>query len=381
MIDTATYKVNLYLNGKLIGDCRPLAQNLKYIRRRTKIGADEIDFTINDVLFNKWCEDRHTNINNLLKPLALECRLVRNGVEVVGGFLATMPSYTPLNVSANLALRFDGFLNLLAGVYIRNTSNNLPRGLVQGRAGALVSDMILFADRVARNAGKGYNFVTGHIDKLANIQHTFDNYKTVKDWICDRCDNATGAGPFDVYFHANKKYDIYASSNFGDVITEWVAFYPTLLNNTSATSIQAAEIGDIATAVFGLGTGEVSPDATKNTAVNSFVSDVDAIVEYGYKETMYQNSSISTRSVLKRNMQAELWNKANPIWQPQITLHGKQVAPTPDGLRKIWIGDTITINNSADLTGMTNGDFKVNELEVDISAGGDELIRPVLERV
>ena len=111
------------------------------------------------------------------------------------------------------------------------------------------------------------------------------------------------------------------------------------------------------------------------------VSDVDAIVEYGYKETMYQDSSISTRSVLKRNMQAELWNKANPIWQPQITLHGKQVAPTPAGKNKIWIGDTITVNNSADLTGMTNGDFRVNELEVDISAGGDELIRPVLERV
>lgn len=165
------------------------------------------------------------------------------------------------------------------------------------------------------------------------------------------------------------------------MITDWVAFYPTLLNNTSATSIQAAEIGDIATAVFGLGTGEVSPDATKNTAVNSFVSDVDAIVEYGYKETMYQDSSISTRSVLRRNMQAELWNKSNPVWQPQITLHGKQVSPTPTGKNKIWIGDTITVNNSADLTGMTNGDFRVNELEVDISAGGDELIRPVLERV
>lgn len=381
MIDAAVYKVNLYLNGNLIGDCRPLAQNLKYIRRRTKIGADEIDFTINDVLFNRWCEDRQTNINNLLKPLALECRLVRNGVEVVGGFLATMPSYTPLNTSANLALRFDGFLNLLAGVYIRNTSTNLPRGFVQGPAGALVSNMIVFADTVARNAGKAYNFVTGYIDSLPNIQHTFDNYKTVKDWICDRCDNATGAGPFDVYFHANKRYDIYSDSNFGDVITDWIAFYPTLLNNTSATSIQAAEVGDIATAVFGLGTGEVSPDATKNTAVNAFVSDVDAIAEYGYKETMYQDSSIATRSVLRRNMQAELWNKANPVWQPQITLHGKQVAPTPSGPKKIWIGDTITVNNSADLTGMTNGDFRVNELEVDISAGGDELIRPVLERV
>lgn len=381
MIGTATYEVNLYLNGVLIGDCRPLAQNLKYVRRRTKIGADEIDFTINDVLFNRWCEARNVTINDLLKPMALECRLVRDGIEVIGGFLATMPSYNPLRTSANLNLRFDGFLNLLAGVYIRNTSTNLPRGFVQGRAGALVSSMITFANTVANNAGKGFNFVIGHIDTLPNIQHTFDNYKTVKDWICDRCDNTTGAGPFDVYFHADKTYDIYADVNFGDIINDWVAFYPTLLNNPSATSIQAAEVADFATAVFGLGSGEVSPDATKNTAIRAFVSDPESIVEYGYKEVMYQDSSISTGSVLQRNIQADLWNKANPVWQPQITLHGKQVAPKPTGTGKIWVGDTITINNSADLTGMTNGDFRVNELEVDISAGGDETIKPVLERV
>jgi len=381
MIGAATYEVNLYLNGRLIGDCRDLAQNLQYSRKRTKVGADSIDFTINDVLFNRWCRERNVTINDLLKPIALECRLKRNGEEVIGGFLATMPAYTPLNASANLDLHFDGFLNLLAGVYIRNTSTNLPRGTITGRAGALVSNMIQFANTVSQVAGKGYNFVSGHIDTLASITHTFDNYKTVKDWICDRCDNTTGAGPFDVYFHADKTYDIYSDANFGDVINDWVAFYPTLLNNTSATSISASEVGDFASAVVGLGAGEVAASAAENTALFAFTSDSSAVAEYGYMETLYQDSSISTASVLQRNIDAKLWNTANPIWQPQITLHGKQVAPKPAGTNKIWIGDTITINNSADLTGMTNGEFRVNELDVAISAGGDETITPVLERV
>ena len=43
--------------------------------------------------------------------------------------------------------------------------------------------------------------------------------------------------------------------------------------------------------------------------------------------------------------------------------------------------DIITIENTEDLTGMTNGKFRVNELEVDISANGAETIVPVLERV
>ena len=380
MLETATYELNLYLNGGLIGDCRRIAQNLNYVRRRTKVGADSIDFVLNDVLFNEWCKERNTTINEMLKPLALECRVVRNGVELLGGFLATMPAYQPLQTSANLNMHFDGFLNLLGGVYIRDTSTNLPLGTISGAAAQLVSGMISFADGIAADAGKAYGFIEGYLDELAEITSTFDNYKTVKDWICDRCDNTTGAGPFDVYFHADKTYDIYSDDNFGDVITDWAAFYPTLLNNTSAASISANEVGDFASAVVALGAGEVSADPNENTALFAFTSDSEAVAEYGYFETLYQDSSISTPSVLQRNIDAELWNRENPIWQPQITLKGIQVAPTPTGYNKIWIGDTIMINNSADLTGMTNGEFRVNELNVAVSATGDETITPVLER-
>lgn len=381
MLQTALYEVRLYLDGQLIGDCRKLAQNLQYSRKRTKVGTDSIDFTVNDVLFNEWCIERGTTINDLLKPLALECRVVRNGVESVGGFLATMPGYQPLQTSANLALKFDGWLNLLGGVYIRNTGNNLPKGKITGKAGTLVSNMVQFANTVSNDAGKSYGFTAGHIDDLASITHTFDNYKTVKDWICDRCDNTTGAGPFDVYFHADRTYDIYADSNFGDIINDWVAFYPMMLNNTSVASISAQEVGDFASAVMAIGAGEVSANADENTAVLSFVQDSTAVAKYGYYETLYQESSISTPGVLLRNAQAELWNREDPIWQPEITLKGIQVEPKPSGTNKIWIGDTISISNSADLTGMTNGDFRVNELGVAVSANGDETITPVLERV
>lgn len=381
MINTAVYEVNLYLNGVLIGDCRRIAERLSFTRRRTKMGADSIDFDINDKLLNDWCLDRNTTINDLLKPLALECRLRRNGIDIIGGFLATMPAYSPLQKSAELTLHFDGYLNLLDGVYIRDTSTNLPLGTITGRAGALVSSMISLADDIAEDAGKAFGFTAGNIDTLASITHTFDNYKTVKGWICDRCDNTTGAGPFDVYFHADKTYDIYADEHFGDIISDWVAFYPTLLNNTSITSISASEVGGFASAVIGLGSGEISANPDENTALYAFAVDNAKVVEYGYAENIYQNSSVSTPSVLQRNITAELDNASNPIWQPQITLHGKQVAPMPSGTNKIWVGDTITIQNSLDLTGMTNGKFRVNELAVAVSATGDETITPTLERV
>lgn len=381
MLDSANYEVNLYINGTLIGDVRRLAENLTWSRKRTKVGADTIDFTINDVLFDEWCKARGTDIATMLKPLALECRIVRDGVEIIGGFLATMPGYQPLQTSATLSLRFDGFLNLLEGVYIRDTQTNLPLGTVTGEAGSMVSMMIQFAEDMASDAGKGYGFRAGTIDSLPSITHSFANYKTVKDWICDRCDNTTGAGPFDVYFHADKTYDVMGDAHFGDVITDWVAFYPTIANNTSVTSISAQEIGGFASAIIGLGSGEVSANPDENTALYEFVADPDKVSEYGYFEQMYQESSISTPAVMVRNITAELNNASNPLWQPEIELHGRQVAPKPTGANKIWIGDTITIQNTADLTGMTNGKFRVNELTVRVSASGDEIITPTLERV
>lgn len=375
------YEIRLYLDGNLIGDVRPLAQGLQWSRRRTKIGADTIDFTINDVLFAKWCQDRNTTINQMLKPLALECRVVRDGIEVLGGFLATMPGYQPLQASANLNMHFDGYLNLLAGVYIRNTSTNLPLGTINGPAGSLVSSMITLANDVSEDGGKSYGFIAGVVNNMASITHTFDNYKSVKDWICDRCDNTTGAGPFEVYFDADKTYNILADSNFGDVITDWVANYPTMLNGASATSITAEEIGGFASAIIGIGSGEISANPDENTALFEFVSDESKVIDYGYFESIYQESSISQSQTMIKNITAELNNTSNPIWQPQITLHGRQVAPKPTGTNKIWVGDTITINNTADLTGMTSGKFRVNELGVSVTANGDETITPVLERV
>lgn len=381
MIKVPIYEVNLYLNGALIGDCRRIAENLTYTRRRTKLGADSIDFVVNDKLFDDWCKARGCTINDLLKPLACECRLVRDGVDILGGFLATMPSYSPQNATASLSLHFDGYLNLLAGVYIRDTSTNLPLGVLTGPAGAMVSSMISLANDISNDAGKDFGFTANDIDNLATITNTFDNYKTVKDWIVERCDNISGAGQFDVYFYSDKSYDVKADSNFGDIISDWVARYPTILNSTSITSISASEVGGFCSAVLGLGAGEVSANEVENTAVFDFVSDLDKVSEYGYFESLYQESSISDQNVLNANMMAKLNSESNPIWQPQITLHGKQVEPKPTGTNKIWLGDTITINNEADLTGMTNGKFRVDELNVDISASGDETITPTLERV
>ena len=368
------YELELRLDGVLIGDVRKLAQNLVWERRRTINGVDSISFTLNDVLFEKWCEDRNTTIVDLLKPIALDCRVIRNGVAVCGGFLATMPAYTPNGTSANLDLQFDGYLNLLGGVYIRPTATQTAP------MADIIEGWIYDADSRASTAGKAFGFTSGDLDNLATVTQTIDGYKTVKEAITDRADNITGAGIFDVYFHPDRTYDIKADNNFG-VTRSYIINYPTQLNGISAVSISAQEVDGFASHVIAIGAGEVSADAEKNTAIVSEATNSDAVTTYGYYESLYQDSSISRQATLDGKATSEVANLSNPLWQPEIKLTGRQLAPSPSGDEAIWIGDRITINNTEDMTGQTSGQFRVQALSVGVSSSNAETITPVLERI
>lgn len=373
-IGIPTYTVELRLDGELLGDIRQLAQNLTWAKRRTRAGVDSIDFTVNDVQFERWLNDRGTSLSKILRPIALDCRVLRNGVAVVGGFLATMPEYSPNGTSANLAMRFDGYLNLLDGVYME------PANTQTGRMSDLIVNWITMADTRAATAGKAFGFTAGEISQLASVQYTNENYKSVKEAITDRCDNISGAGEFDVYFHPNRTYDITSSDSFGDVINSYILQYPARINNVSVTSIKAAEVDGFASSIIGIGAGEIAPDdeAGAEEAIIYKDTDTDAVAKYGYRETVYQQSSVSTPSVLQANVERQLAKTANLKWQPQVTLSGRQIAPVPSGDIKIWVGDMVTINNSEDITGMTTGSFRVNELQVKVSSTGAETITPVL---
>lgn len=372
-METAEYQVELRLNGAYIGDVKRLAQNLQWTKRRTSKGVDEIDFTINDVLFAEWCQKRNTTIQEMLRPLALDCRIVRNGVAVIGGFLATMPGYSPNGTSANLALRFDGYLNLLAGVYIHpEATQTMPMQL-------MIDKYIKMADTRAGAAGKAFNFTEGLLDSMATVTQTFDGYKTVKEFIEDRCDNVNGAGAFDVYFHPDRTYDVIKDSNFGRILS-YAIQYPSQRNAISAMSISASEVSGFASHVIGLGNGETSAVAESSTAITSEATNAEAVATYGYAETLMQDSSVTRQETLDNNTATQLAISSNILWEPQVSLTGRQVSPSPVGDDSIWIGDTVSINNQEDMTGQTSGVFRVQEVAVSVSASGAETITPELER-
>lgn len=369
----ATYDIQLRLNGTLIGDISDIAQNLTWAKCRTAYGVDEINFTINDQVFANWCAMRGTTISAMLAPYALDARVIRNGEPVVGGYLATMPAYQPLNDSANLQMRFDGYMNLLAGVYIR------PTAAVTKQAGIMVRDWISFAESKATAAGKPFGITAGSIAALASIQRSFDNYKPVKEAITDLVDNVDGAGPFDVIFNPDRSY--YITNQLGRNITTWQLTYPTKLTGQSVATIKAPEVQGFASHIIALGAGETSSDPNKSTVIVAEDEDSSAVSTYGYVERLVQYSSISRQATLNSHCSADLANATNIQWQPNITLLGIQVPPSPTDANGLWIGDKVWLVNGADLTGQTSGKFRVNKLNVAVSANGGEVVTPEIERI
>lgn len=369
----ANYKIELRLDGLLIGDVSSIAQNLVWRKCRTNSGVDEIDFTLNDRVFADWCAERNTDIKTMLKPYALDARVIRNGEALVGGFLATMPAYQPQADSANLALKFDGYMNLLAGVYLR------PRATVTKAAGAMVKDWIDYAENLATTAGKPFGITAGTIQTLNSIQRTFDNYKPVKEAITDLTDNVDGAGPFDVIFNPDRSYFI--TNQLGRDITGWKLTYPAQLQGQGVATISAQEVQGFASHIIALGAGETSSDPSKSTVIVAEATDGNAVTEYAYVEQLTQYSSISRQNTLNSRSLTNLAKATRAKWLPEITLLGRQTPPSPTASYGLWIGDRITIENQVDMTGQTSGKFRINVLEVSRSASGGEKIKPTLERI
>lgn len=372
MIKTAEYKLELRLDGQLIGDLRNIAQDLKWSRCRTNYGVDEIDFTLNDQIFAKWCQDRNTTIDQVMKPYALDCRVIRNGEAVAGGFLATRPAYQPQAASANLAFRFDGYINLLAGVYIH------PTATVVKRANQMVQDWITMADTRATNAGKGFGFTLQSAEQLATIQRTFDNYKPVKEAITQLADNVDGAGQFDVIFNPDRSY--YITANLGREITSWQLYYPPRLAGQSIATISAAEVQGFASHIITLGAGETSSDPAKSTVIVAESTNSEAVAEFGYVENLTQYSSVSRMTTLQGHNATDLREASNCFWEPNITLTGSQTPPSPTEDYGLWIGDVVYLENSVDPTGATSGWFRIQAIQVSVSAQGAENITPIIER-
>ena len=85
-------------------------------------------------------------------------------------------------------------------------------------------------------------------------------------------------------------------------------------------------------------------------------------------------------TTLQGHNATDLREASNCFWEPNITLTGSQTPPSPTEDYGLWIGDVVYLENSVDPTGATSGWFRIQAIQVSVSAQGAENITPIIER-
>lgn len=361
MYDTQ-YEIQLRFAGTLIGNIYPITTARSW--SKVKNGVDQISFSVSMLKMQEWCEQRGTTLAEIVKPLKLDARVVRNGTPLLGGVLLEVPSYSLSNdnVDCELAFNFDGYLNIYSGLYIRPTltysSQPLNRYLV---------DILNRANTLASNAGADTGVTLGHIDTLGNDQNTYDSYKAVKDALTEQTDNETGAGNFDIDFTYDRKFCIY--KEMGEDRTDLVIRYPSVRGAVNATSVSFDAWNSLATHVIGVGAGNgVGDGGAAITAETSSSQDAFGISEFGYYEQVFQDSSISRKPTLQNKISGILEKGTKVLLTPTIGVAGNQL----DLGNTFWIGDRFSFENSFDPFVPTSATLRVLQLDCTIDDTGAE---------
>ena len=364
MYDT-NYEIQLRYAGTLIGNVYPITTARSW--SKVKNGVDQISFSVSMLKMQEWCEARNTTLAEIVKPLKLDARVVRNGVPLLGGVLLEIPSYSLTNdsVDCEVSFTFDGYLNIYAGAYIRPTITYSSRPLNQ-----YLVDLVNRANTRAANAGAPTGVTIGATDTLPNDQNTYDSYKTVKDALTEQTDNETGAGNFDIDFTYNRVFRIYKM--MGEDRTDTIIRYPSVRGSINATSVSFDAWNSLATHVIGVGAGNgVGDGGAALTAETTSSQDAYGISEYGYYEQVFQDSSISQLSTLRNKMSGVLQQGTKVLLTPTIGVVGNQLNLG----NTFWIGDRFKFQNDFDPFIPTSATLRVLELDCTIDDTGAENLK------
>lgn len=397
-----TYRLELFFDHKYVGEIRHLAENLTYTISSSRFGVDAITFSIDLNAFSAYLEGYEgmsggEALRSILKPVCLECVVLRNNEALVGGVMIQMPTISFSNDSATLEMVFDGYANLLDGVFIS------PAATQTATANVFIQNWMTEANNRSYNFipweyhGFLFDYDSASSINLPTIQRTYDTYKSVKELIFEMCDNTEGAGEFDVIFKPLLGYyeypetpaghGFYASrpqyiiQNDTTITGQTNLFYPSGVGGSGILSINIEQADDFGLVAYLLGNGDTSSDPNLNTVLTSiYPSTRPQTSEYpGYRERMWQFSSITNQATLDGRAQA-LQKKSSSIqWQPTLTLAGNHTPPSPTASDGIWIRRRIKIETSKDPLNIFARTAIVRELEVEVSSTNSELVKPLLE--
>lgn len=331
--------------GQVVGDIFSIAQSLRWTKKRNAIST--IQFSISLRKLSSWCAQYNFDIARFFTPIKSSVVIISSdGEAVIGGYLSATPEFSfTNNPDAVAQFNFVDGLGLCVGYHLKpvqNFNEALSAQLVAAVNQALTA---------ANNAGAPWPISVGsHIDSLASVQNTISAVKKLSDFLTERTNNTTGAGPFDVYFDPYGVFEIWNPLGT-DVSNTTTISWPDNGQRGGAKAINFPAWDNYYSNIFLTGSG--NGYGADGGAIISQKKNSNTIANTGFFEEASQDSSIQSQSVLDNAATQYLRYTATPFSSPKVTLDGEQFKIYDHRLGgNLWIGDTVALDVSSGLAAL-----------------------------
>lgn len=345
----AEYKIEVYSkNGKLLGDIRHLAQDLKWTEQRN--AAEAVSFRMDLARYEEYIAKTGMNPYDFMDAGTTDIRIVRNGRQRIGAHLIKM-NFVPNDPSVDIELAFSGYLNYFKDAYVDAAYNNVRQGDIMWG---------VISQYQAKQDGD-FGIRRGQFSSLGkNPRQRNQKRAEVKDFLV-RLSNVIN-GP-DFQFTPDKKFNTYDA--IGTYRPDIRLSYP---GNVADFGFERS-VDALANYIIGIGSGN------GEDAPSTFATDPFSRQALYRREKIVTFSSVEREETLQENTDGILEMLKDVRELPSFTL--------ADGvldLNDIGIGDTIW----AELSGYKmlehiRGFYRIEKIEVSVDDNDAEEVKLIFD--
>lgn len=333
------YELELWINGKQVGDISRLAKNRSFTLRRN--ASEDLKFTMDLTAFERYCEEAGRSPLATLEPYVTDIRVKRMGQYLFGVQVVEL-GYSLDASGINMECRATGFLDLFKDRYITKIYTT-------EEATAIWRDAIATTQSgdTSNDFGVGQGALQYATAVLRDREYVDQN---VRDLLINM--TSLVDGNFDFKFNHDRTYEIFeqiGSDRPGNKFT-----YPY---NISSASVPRTAL-NLYNYIIGLGSGFGEETLRSEYPTNPSAADAASRLNYKTRQKIITFNSITEQETLDENTNAYLQRVKDILMLPSIKTSGEFC-----DLSVIGVGDRVPVEVQGHPALPLNDTYRIEQIE------------------
>lgn len=339
------YELELWVNGKQVGDVTKLAQNRSFTLTRN--AAETLDFDLDVNAFEAYCSSLGVAPLAILEDYVTDIRVKRNG-NYLFGVQVVDQEFKLSNQGIVVTVKATGFLDLLKDRYVTKSYAGVERV-------AIAQDLI--ATTQAGDPTNNFGIVLGPNQYNTGLNDSQRNYtdQNVRDALINLTNLSDGN--FDFRFNYDRSFETFGKIGSNRPNTKFI--YP--YNVTGGTIPRTA--ANLFNYIIGIGSGFGSQALRTETA------DGASRGNYGTRQKIVTFNSVSVQETLNQNAYGYLQLVKNILLLPKLDVSGVFA-----NLDYIGIGDRVPFAVTGHPMLPINETYRIEQLQVQLDENNAETI-------